>query len=797
MAVQRERRGLAVIRRCRRFAALVLAAAAGGLAALPAMLPADAAITGQDGRAARAAEQRTHPWIAITKVSPGFLRQGQKVTVTGIVTNPGGAPLRDMSVQIWSSQTALTSRAAMASYLTSAAATGLDEAIIGATANLPSPVPAHGTEQWSMTLTADQIGMTVFGVYPLSAHLTSAGIDLDYARSFLPYWPGKPQARAVKPVSIAWVWPLIDTPQQTICRSLASNELAGSLATGGRLNSLLAAGESPAGQAAMLTWAIDPALLSDAAVMTRPYRVSSSCSDAKLEQASSAARSWLAGVHDIAQKQDFFTTPYANVDVAAMAHQGLDDEIAAAFADGKLAAEQTRDPATQTRILGEAQRITPPDTGLIAWPTGGIADPSALQQLTASDVKTVILGSDLIRSSATVTSLPNLQGGEFNALLADSTLTRILSGRRDQIPGIFPAGYATPSRAHPQARTAAAFGNEQWFLAETAMIAAQGGPGDHAIIVAPPSYWNPLPGLAGALLAETGTAPWLRPATLGGLVSARTSQANAPLPSGKRVVNAELDRTLLHQVAHLYQQVQLLDNILTTNGKGYLSTAVDTVASSAWRGRRSDQRPALRMVRHDLGYVSGQLQQVKIVGSSRVTLGGQNGVVPVSISNGLGRAVTVRLAATPAPGDQLTIGNFNHVVTVQAHTQRTIKISVAAAQAGLSTLTMSLFTRQGQQLPLSSAHLVVAATHFGTLAIVIITIALVVFLVSATARAIRRGGPADGANPEAEELDPMPSPPDPASGGEEPDSVVPRGADERQPAKEADEHATPGRADRS
>jgi hypothetical protein len=221
------------------------------------------------------------------------------------------------------------------------------------------------------------------------------------------------------------------------------------------------------------------------------------------------------------------------------------------------------------------------------------------------------------------------------------------------------------------------------------------------------------------------------------------------------------------------------------------------VESSAWRGRRADQRPAFRLVATDLAYVHDQLGQIQIVGSTRVTLGGQNGVVPVSISNGLGRAVTVRLNAAPAAGDQLTVGTFNRLVTVQAHTQKTIRIPVTATQAGLNTLNLSLSTTEGQLLPGRPFSLTIAATHFGTLAIVIITIALVVFLVTATARAIRRGGPQDGANPEAAELDPMPSPREPASGGEEPDSVVPRGADERQPAKEADEHATPGRADRS
>ncbi len=96
----------------------------------------------------------------------------------------------------------------------------------------------------------------------------------------------------------------------------------------------------------MLTWAIDPALLSDVSVMSRPYRVSGtgSCSAGRREQASSAATTWLAGVQKVAAQQDFFTTPYADVDVAALAHGGLDSELAAAFADGRLAAAQTEGP---------------------------------------------------------------------------------------------------------------------------------------------------------------------------------------------------------------------------------------------------------------------------------------------------------------------------------------------------------------------------------------------------------------------------------------------------------------------
>jgi Family of unknown function (DUF6049) len=204
------------------------------------------------------------------------------------------------------------------------------------------------------------------------------------------------------------------------------------------------------------------------------------------------------------------------------------------------------------------------------------------------------------------------------------------------------------------------------------------------------------------------------------------------------------------------------------------------------------------LLRHEVAFVQGKLRQVRIVDSSRVTLGGKAGDVPVSVRNDLPQEVTVRLRASAPAEDQVTIAPYKQLINVPAKSQVTVRIPVRAAAAGSKTLTLWLTTPQGAPLPGPATSLTVTATHFGTLAIVIISVALVVFVLSAAARAIHRGGPQDGgAGVEAEDLDPMPSPRDPASGGDEPGSVGPGTAQQRQPAKEDDEHATaPGGADR-
>src|SRR5262249_29603347 len=88
--------------------------------------------------------------------------------------------------------------------------------------------------------------LRAFGVYPLAAQLTSGtGTALDVARTFLPFWPGKPAERTVKPLKIGWVWPLIDVPQRGACAALLTNDLAASVAPGGRLATPRAAPGSP------------------------------------------------------------------------------------------------------------------------------------------------------------------------------------------------------------------------------------------------------------------------------------------------------------------------------------------------------------------------------------------------------------------------------------------------------------------------------------------------------------------------------------------------------------------------
>jgi hypothetical protein len=811
--------------------------AAGVVAAALSVAPAAASSAGLAGRGQASSAQPIS--ITITSISPTYATPKGKVTVSGTVTNATAAAATGLSVQLWSSSVRLPDRAAMTSYLTAPAGATVDSALPKSVQTLAT-VPAHSTRPWSLTLRVSQAGMTAFGVYPLAAELRQFLAPVDAARTFLPFWPAASQARTVRPVSLAWIWPLIDVPHQAACPALLNNKLQASLASGGRLNQLLAVGSSTVGRSAGLTWAIDPALLNDAKVMTARHQVGGTaiCTHASTLPASAAARAWLSGVQSVAAQQDFFVTPYADVDVAALSHRGLTNELADAFADGRTAALAI--------LHGQAQR--PPvatgdgragATGLIAWPPNGVADYGVLESLAANRIGTVILDSTMmppvIQNGITptaVTSTPDGVYGQMHVLLADNDIEQVLSAPPDGLPGIAPGTQPSPA--------AAAFAREQWFLAQTAMIASEAPHTARAVVVAPPRRWDPGAALASSLLDESVHTPWLRPASLSGLVASPPppGQVRREGPPKYQVSRSELRAPLLRQVQQLNNQIGLLASILAQPGPRYLSTAVAAIESSAWRGKPSGRRTARQLLRKVSAYVAVQQHQVHIIDPLRVTLGGKSGEVPVSIRNGLGQAVRVRLRASVPSSGRVVIKVPSKVITVIGGEQRTIKIPVKASAAGSTTLTLWLTNPAGTPLPGSTAHVTVEATHFGTMAIVIIGIALAVFVITAIGRAIRRGtrqpgggdeggggtaaaaadgdgtaAPAgdededetaaaeDGAEEDGAEEDgaagPGPTEPDPAYTGPEADTVERERAGRPPAAKEPDEHAsTPGWAER-
>ncbi|MGH3301007.1 MAG: DUF6049 family protein [Streptosporangiaceae bacterium] len=758
-------------RRARGALAAILALAA---VALPAALISAAA------PASAATTQSSQPpaTVTITSISPRWAGPTSTVTVTGIVTNTAPAEQR-LIVQLFDSSTPVSSVTELQQ--SAAGLYGLADLALPTTPWQSGLLRQGASATWSARLPASSMAMTSFGVYPIAAEVSNVfGTALNTTESFLPYVPAKkgPYGSTVPAAQkIAWVWPLIDQPLlddegQGACTGQQAAALAQSLTSGGRLDQLLDATTAPVGSAATaaaqaqlvtpasghpaktrtaqgqqpqsvasyeaLTWAIDPALAANVAALAQ-------CG-AKQPQWAQAASAWLGRLKSATSGQPAFATPYGDPDVATLIGAGHAPDIQRSVSYGRSEASQ---------ILGRSFSPAPAGTAAtdqqqaadLAWSADPQISYGTLENLAALDVGTVLLSSSAFPAAQTsVLRTLDGSGSYLNVLLANDSLTSVL-------------GAATNSPGSASATV-------QDFLAETALMAQQ----DPAspIVVAPPGRWQPPPGVAASLLSATGSAPWLSPASLTSLTSAK-SMPVVQAPSS--VSGPALSQTELNPLNTLDRAVAQLQ-LMRAQPDPDLYLAVSTVESSAYAGRFKGT--ALAMIAMLTSRIAQEQEQVHIVAENRITLGGLRGSVPVSVDNQLGYPVQValRLSYAATSGTRVSASS-PALLTVPPHTAETIKLRVTASQTGSTTITMTLANRAGQALAVQPVRMTVQTTQVGLLGLIIFAAALGVFLLASAARALRRGGP----RPAADRSDsPAPSADEQSGQSTEeaaPDTVVP------------------------
>ena len=168
--------------------------------------------------------------VIINSVSPQVAQPGGTVTMTGTVTNESRSALSGVAIQLRSDAAPLSSRDSLASY---ANGTLHVDTPVGTPVPVTGNLPSGATAQWRVSLSVTSIGIAAFGVYPLAAEAVDAiGLPVGTARTFLPFWPGAAASGMSQRLKVAWVWPLLNAPQQGICPQLSSNSLAASIAPG-------------------------------------------------------------------------------------------------------------------------------------------------------------------------------------------------------------------------------------------------------------------------------------------------------------------------------------------------------------------------------------------------------------------------------------------------------------------------------------------------------------------------------------------------------------------------------------
>ncbi|MFI6324838.1 DUF6049 family protein [Nonomuraea sp. NPDC050556] len=621
----------------------------------------------------------------------------QELKLSGTFKNGTGAPLSTVQVRLRPSSSPLLGRTEMAAYLQGGPVS--DYASQTSVMDIPV-VETGGQVSWTLTATPVQLRMTNFGVYPLGVEVVANGVSVAVQHTVVTYAPETMPKLPRNKLAVAL--PVIDKrpPHRAADDTFLDDDLRADLTGEGRLADLLKIAETAPKS---VTWFVDPSLFDDVTASTT---------------AVPEAAKWISGMKEALSDSPVVALPYADPDIAALAHQGLDEQTGKAI---ELGGKQAR-----TTIKADASTKA-------YWPVDGMIDADGLDLLGIGKVDTVLLNPDNLPLDPTVTTTPDASttldtvAGPVTALVADKALSQAFELDSTTTPAL----------------------NKQRFIAETALIAAEPGQTKpKTLVVAPSRRWNPNPAFVSSLLKVAGTLPWLSMTDLASVKPSKTPALRGELTYPEQNREKELGKKYLDRVRKVANQAKLTTQITTKRVSGNWDAAVLRLTSSAWRNRLTAARAATAKVGDKLG---DSIDQVSVPGHDQVrTLAGSEGVVPISVRNKSNQDIIVKVEVTSNNPDVLKIGKIENNPTnelrIGAKQNGTLQLPVVATSSGDASVTVQLKTRDGLKYD-DPVKLTVRTTGYTGIALVIVGAALTVMLAAVVTRVLRRRSQRRAARP--------------------------------------------------
>ncbi|WP_025737865.1 hypothetical protein [Mycobacterium genavense] len=618
------------------------------------------------------------------------------VTVSGVVTNIGDRPVRDVMVRLEHAD-AVTSSAGLRTSLDGAT----DQYQAAADFFTVAPKLQRGQEV-GFTLSAplrslakSSLGINQPGIYPLLVNANGtpdygAPARLDNARFLLPVI-GVPPDRAdalesavapdtSKPLWVTMLWPLADRPRLspgqpggTIPVRLVDDDLATSLATGGRLDILLSAAEvatsrdvdadGAVGRALCL--AIDPDLLVTVNAMTAGYVVSDSPDGPAQEPGTpthpgtgqAAATGWLNRLRALAHRTCVAPLPYAQADLDAL--QRVHDPGLSSIATTSVG--DIVDHILDVQSTRGATLLT--DGPL----TDGSADLLSANNSTVAVAAGDLVASDSQNSSGSdgVDTVPRRLSPQVVVAPFDPAVGAALAGAGNS-PGV--PTYLDPSLtvrlAHDSntARRQDALGSMFWHALD------RDAPPRTQILV-PPATWNLGADDAQVILTALATTirsglgvPRPLPAVIAEAQTVPAARAEPPRPPqaperGRFGDNVVAD--INGQVGRLWKLTSALSTDERTGLTGVQYTAplredmLRSLSQSEPPGTRNGlAQQRLAVVGNTINDLFGAVTIVNPGGS--YTLATEHSPLPLALHNGLAVPIKVRLQVDAPPGMTVT-----------------------------------------------------------------------------------------------------------------------------------------------
>ncbi|MEB3980890.1 hypothetical protein OQ968_06395 [Mycobacterium sp. 663a-19] len=673
--------------------------------------------------------------VRIDQVAPDVVTTTSQpvITVSGMVINIGDRPVRDVMVRL--------EHAAPV-----AASSGLRTTLDGATdqyqpaADFLTVAPElQRGQQAGFTLSAPlrsmtkpSLGIDQPGIYPILVNANGtpdygAPARLDNARFLLPVI-GVPPDRTddlgaavapdtSKPVWITMLWPLADRPRLapgapggTLPVRLVDDDLATSLATGGRLDILLSAAEvatshdvDPDGAVGhALCLAVDPDLLVTVNAMTNGYAVSNSPDLAAQQPAGpthpgagqAAATGWLNRLRALAHRTCVTPLPYAQADLDAL--QRVNDP-------GLSAAATNGAGDIVDRILDVASA-----RGATLLPDGPLTS-NAVNLLSANDNTVAVAAGDLTAqdsasdSPTTVDTKPRRLTPQVVLAPFDPAVGAALAGAGTSpaVPTYLDASL-TVRLAHDSetARRQDALGSMFW-------RALQRDAAPRTQILMPPAVWNLQTDDAQTILTALATA--IRsglaiPRPLPALIAEAAAHNEAPEPTDAYLAARgrfadDVTADIGHQVGRLWGLTSALttDERTGLSGIGYTAPLREDMLRALSESEPPDTRNGLAQQRvavvgKTINDLFGAVTIVNPGGS--YTLATEHSPLPLALHNGLAVPIRVRLQVDAPPG--MTVTDVGQVELPPGYLPLRVPIEVNFTQR--VAIDVSLRTPDGMRL---------------------------------------------------------------------------------------------------
>ncbi|MBL7496757.1 hypothetical protein I6A84_23720 [Frankia sp. CNm7] len=733
---------------------------AGGTGTTPAAAPATVNLTRFDGVASRELP----------------LRLGGSVNLA----SPGNAGLM---VEVWVAQN-VDSRAKLD------AARANPTKLSYTWAQLGERVPVvGGAFAFDQKLSITKTGLTI---YPMKVRVVSTTggrvTELGATYTFLVWAPAQPlsstsaSATTLAPTAVTTVLPISSKPRLRSDGLLTDNDLAGEIATGGRLDRLLTAVDQASDQPFSIALALDPTLLKALTVMENAsgYQYASPSGVRRSDKSDEAAKV-LAALRRFAGTPGnvVFALPWGDADITALLHADQAHDARLAVTNGRMVVAQ---------ILGD----TVENDIKAAYPVDGLADKQTLAFLSdqAIGMSTVILDDQLlpaVRATPTPTALTVQQStNPVRALAADSRLAALVTAPRNDQAG--------PSVDQSLADV----------RAELAMITAEQPSKSRLAVLALPRDWDPPVDFAKRVLglvaapaaADAGYQPFVEPVRLptgpvdpaagsdgasgagtGGTTTGDTAAATATTtPAGSArggliypewAAAVEIPTGYVDAVEHLRDEAATLTPVLcdqvvrvaNVNTVRKLDTCdlyaavvepmkntLMTALSVWWRSDRdgADRRAgAVQLSQEVDGRTNSIRNSIQITASEKVTLTSREGTVPLTVQNmledGEPNAYPMTVILSLSSNDQTRLSSPAQVpLTIEPGAKAQVEVKLSSDSAGTFPVYVQVLTPDGEKLTSQPARILVRSTAYGSIATAITYAAVGLFAAAVVLRLVRR-----------------------------------------------------------